>query len=168
MFRSRRRARAPDAPLSPAEARIAALRLLTRREYTTAEITAKLLDRGCTADVTGDVVAALARDGLLDDRRAAGAHVRTALRVKARGRHRIARELERRGIDKALTRDLLGDVTPQDEEATIRKILVARRVPADPDLPTRRKLFQHLLRRGFSVDAISKVLKGGDEPDPED
>jgi regulatory protein len=169
MFRTRRPSRAPDVSLSAAEARITALRLLTRREYTIAEITAKLVQRGCSADDTKSVVDALVTDGLLDDRRAAGAHVRTALRIKTRGRHRIARELESRGIDKALARDLLGDVTPQDEDAAIRRILAARRVPAEPDLSLRRKLFQHLMRRGFSADAIARVLKGGDEnPDPEE
>ncbi len=169
MFRSRRRPRAPEASLSATDARIAALRLLTRREYTTAEITAKLIDRGCSTEDATSVVEGLVKDRLLDDRRAAGAHVRTALRVKARGRHRIARELESRGVDKTLTRELLGDVTPQDEDAAIRRILVARRAPANPDVAQRRKLFQHLLRRGFSTDAIARVLRGDDEyPDAEE
>ena len=53
----------------------------------------------------------------------------------------------------------LAELTPEDEEAQIRRILKAKRAPTEPDPATRRKLFQHLMRRGFSTDAIARVLR---------
>ncbi len=152
----------PDATCT--RARLVAITLLSRREYTAHEVRTRLVERGCAEDVAGPVVDALVADGAIDDRRAAGAHLRTAARIKGRGRHRIERELAARGVAKTLISELVADLTPASETEAIRRILVAR-APAKPDLATRRRLFQHLLRRGFSADAIGKVLR---TPDGED
>src|SRR5215831_8741219 len=132
---------------SRASARTLALRMLGRREYTSAEIREKLLDREVSADDADAVIEALTSEGLIDDRRAASAHVRTASRVKRRGLFRIRRELEARGVAPVIIKDALGELPADAEHTAIRKILVAKRVPARLDPTTKRKLFQHLLRR---------------------
>jgi regulatory protein len=157
-----RRDDAAAAPMTPARARAIALTLLSRREYTAHEVHSRVVARGCSPDEAASVVAALVADGLIDDRRAAGAHVRTAARIKGRGRHRIDRELAARGVAKDIRRDVLGDLTPEAELDAIRRILLVKRAPARPDPATRRRLFQHLLRRGYSGDAIAKVLRDED------
>jgi SOS response regulatory protein OraA/RecX len=96
---------------------------------------------------------------MLDDRRVGAAHVRTAGRVKGRGRRRIALELDARGVDRDLARELMGDVSAEDEAAGIARVLLRKRVPPRPDTETRRKIFQHLLRRGFPAEAITKALR---------
>ena len=156
---TRRGAAAAPAPLTPARARVIAITLLGRREYTTHELEAKLVLRGCASSTAATVIAALAAKGLVDDRRAAAAHVRTAVRIKGRGRHRIEHELAARGIAKDVVRDLLRDLTPETEVAAIRRILARKRIPARPDPATRRRLFQHLLRRGFSGEAVAKAIR---------
>ena len=154
------------APLTPARARVVAITLLSRREYTAHEIATKLVQRGCAVGDAASVIAALVAEGLVDDRRAAAAHVRTADRIKGRGRHRIERELLARGVEKHLVRELLGDLTPQAEREAIRRVLARKRMPPRLDPAARRRLFQHLLRRGFSSDAIQSVLRGdGSEAD---
>jgi regulatory protein len=166
---TRQRDAAAPAPLTPVRARVIAITLLSRREYTAHEVETKLVERGCAADDAATVIARLVAEGLIDDRRAAAAHVRTAARIKGRGRYRIERELEARGIAKDVVRDLLRDLTPEAEVAAIRRILVRKRSPPRPDPATRRRLFQHLLRRGFSSDAVAKALRGGAyETDDED
>jgi regulatory protein len=132
---------------------------LARRDYTTAELRAKLGDRGCDA---GDIQATIDRlgaDGLLDDRRVAAAHLRTASRIKGRGAHRIGRELVARGIDRSLAAELVAGLSVQDEVAAIDRLLLRRPLPSQPTLADRRRLYQHLLRRGFSTDAIAAALK---------
>jgi SOS response regulatory protein OraA/RecX len=42
-------------------------------------------------------------------------------------------------------------------------VLQRKRVPAKLDQAARRRIFQHLMRRGFSADAISKALGGHNE-----
>jgi SOS response regulatory protein OraA/RecX len=105
------------------------------------------------------VIAAFVADGTLDDRRAGAAHVRTASRVKGRGRLRIARELEGRGIDRNLAKELASEVSPEAEADGITRVLHRKRVPARMSAEERRKVFQQLLRRGFTADAIADALR---------
>lgn len=140
-------------------ARTAALRLLSRRDYTTAEIRQKLTDREFEGGETEEAIASLRADRLIDDRRAAAAHIRTASRIKQRGRIRIERELEARGVDRSLIRELLRDLPAEDESAAIAKFLQRRRPPGRLNPADRRRLFQQLLRRGFTPDVIAKALK---------
>jgi regulatory protein len=93
---------APGPP--PGTPRLAALRLLGRRDYSSTELTTRLVDRGYAVDDVRTAIEALVADGTIDDRRTAFTHVRTAARVKGRGAHRIRRELEARGIDDAVIR----------------------------------------------------------------
>jgi|SRR3990172_4552994 len=140
--------------------RAAALRLLSRRDLTTAELTAKLLDRGFeSADVTR-VVKGFVADGTIDNRRTALAYVRTASQVKARGRRRIRLELQLRGLAPDVIDEVLAEALPIDEDfETIRRFLARRGGSARRSLADRQRLFQQLLRRGFAPDAIAKALR---------
>ena len=150
-------------PPPAGSARAAAIALLGRRDYTAAELQEKLEARGFPADEIASTLARLIEERVVDDRRVATAFVRTALSVKGRGRYRIERELAARGVDRALIHELIADVAPADESSAIARILARKRIPARPTLAERRRLFQHLLRRGFSADAIGKVLRGDEE-----
>jgi len=140
-------------------ARSLALRLLGRRDYTAAELRQKLVDRETAPDDADDVIARLQAEGLVDDRRAAAAHVRTAANLKLRGRGRIARELAARGVDAEIAGEALAPLTPDADAEAIARILARKRVPARLDPAERRRIFQHLLRRGFSADAIVRALR---------
>ena len=148
----------------PASLRGAALALLARRDYAVAELKTKLLDRGYLAADVDAVCADLSAAGSLDDRRVAASYVRSALNIKGRGRLRVARELAARGVPRAIVDEALSGVDSQDESAAIRRILTRKKWPARPTLRERRRMFQHLLRRGFSADAIRRELDdAGDE-----
>jgi regulatory protein len=138
-----------------------------RRDYTAAELRDRLLDKGHTEADAGDCVARLLADGTLDDRRVAAVHVRTARDIKGRGRLRIERELIQRGIAPALAHELVAELPSEDEQAQIARLLARKRLPARLSPPERRRLFQHLLRRGFPADAISKALKQRGQEDEE-
>jgi regulatory protein len=164
-MRPRRTPRAAPADTSDAAIRAAALRLLGRRDYTRAELAQKLTTRGYPAAAVGDVLARLAADELVDDRRAAGAHVRTASRIKGRGRQRIARELAARGVDEDLAADALAQISPDDERAVLRRLLARSPLPPHPTPADRRRLFQRLVRRGFSIDLVARMLRYGPDDD---
>jgi len=159
----RRRSAGAESPPTGSP-RLAALRLLGRRDYSSSEVTTRLLERGYAADDVDTAVRALVSDGAIDDRRTAFAHVRTAARVKGRGTHRIRRELEARGIDGPIIRDALEQLSPDDDRDALRRLLARRRLPTPLPPEHRRRLFQQLLRRGFSVDLIARTLA----VDPED
>jgi regulatory protein len=157
-----------DSPAPPltGSPRTAALNLLSRRDYTTKELRDRLIDRDYPADAVDAALAGLAADRLLDDARVASAHVRTALHIKSRGRHRVMRELAARGVSRQAIDDALGQIAPGDERTAIVKVLKRKRYPAHPTLAERQKMFQQLLRRGFAPDAIRGVLGRGEwDPD---
>ena len=134
--------------------------MLSRRELSRAELTTKLIDRGFDRDDVDAAVERLADRRFVDDRRAAFAHVRTASRLKGRGRLRIQRELQSRGFSRDLIRDALAELPP-DEDLNAIKRFIERKARTVDETPTgRRRLFNQLLRRGFSPAMISKVLKG--------
>ena len=142
-----------------AKVRGAALALLGRRDYTTAELRQRLIDREHPPADVDAVVAALVEDRTIDDRRVAAAHVRVSSQIKGRGRLRIRQELAARGIDRHLADELIADLPPDDEAAAIAKFLSRKRFPAKPTAEEGRKIFQQLLRKGFTSEAISKAVR---------
>jgi regulatory protein len=149
-------------------ARSFALRLLSRRDYATSEIRAKLIDREFTSAEIDAAIRSLSEAGLLDDRRVAAAHVRSASQVKNRGRLRIRRELEARGIERGVISQVLADLPEADEAAGIETFLQRKRLPQTLDPAARRRVFGQLMRRGFSADAIAKALRKHGKDDSEE
>ena len=145
--------------------RLVTLRLLGRRDYSSFELEQRLLARGFPANEVTTHLEALRREGLIDDRRVAEAHVRTASRVKGRGRTRIRRELLARGIPNGLADSAVRVLTADDEDQAIHRLLTrhGKGVVASPQ--TRRRLFDRLLRRGFSPTAISRALRSSQQDD---
>src|SRR5262249_31312033 len=101
--------------------------------------------------------------GAVNDARVAAAHVRAASAIKRRGRLRIERELAARGVDKATARAALETLPPENDAAAIRQILQRKRFPARPTPAERRRMFAHLMRRGFAGDVIARVLGNQDD-----
>lgn len=141
------------------QARLTALRLLNRRDYTAAELRTKLLDKDHAPDQVAEALDGLIADGLVDDHRVAAAFVRVAATVKGRGRLRIARELEARGVAKSIVADALSRLPVEDEEAAIRRFLARKRLPTRLPAADHRRIFGQLLRRGFTADAIATVIR---------
>src|ERR1700719_1561148 len=111
-----------------------------------------------------EAIRRLTADRLLDDRRADGQHARTASRIKGRGRLRILRELEARGLDRAIAQEAVSALPDADEAAALTRLLARKRLPHPLPAADRRRLFEQLLRRGFPTEVIRKALRTrGDE-----
>ena len=74
--------------------------LLARRDYTSAELSTRLTDRGYAPEDVADALTYLIANGSVNDARVAAAHVRTSTRVKGRGRLRVKGELMARGLSR--------------------------------------------------------------------
>jgi regulatory protein len=139
-----------------------ALRLLAGRELSVAELRARLRDRDHPAGDVEEAIARLLQDGSLDDERVARAYARTALEVKGRGRLRIARELQEKGISRDTIAVALADVFSESDERAlvgkaIHKKLRGRSRPASQAEYAR--LYQYLLRQGFTPAAVAAELR---------
>ncbi len=141
-----------------AKVRGAALALLGRRDYTAAELRQRLVDKEYAKDDVDDVIRALIEDGTINDRRVAESHLRIASQIKGRGRLRIRQELAARGIDRHMADQLIAELPQEDEAAAIAKFVSRKRFPVKPTAQERQKIYQQLLRKGFTSEAISKAL----------
>jgi len=157
-----------EAPLS---AYTDGLKLLGRRELSVAEMRSRLLDREYTPEEADAAIAKLIEAGALDDRRVAGAYARTASKVKGRGRLRVTRELQAMGIAREVVADAVAEVFGDlDERALIQRAIDKKlrggRKPRT--LQERARLYQFLMRQGFTPAAVAAALRGiGAAPEPD-
>ncbi len=146
----------------PASAYLDGLHLLGRRELSVAQLRERLRDREHPPEEIDDAVAHLLETGALDDGRVARAFARTAAKVKGRGRIRVMRELHAMGIAKETAAEALAEVFGDLDERTLianalRKKLHGR--PRTNDSAEYARLFQHLMRQGFSPGGITAALR---------
>src|SRR6187455_3557366 len=101
-----------------------ALLMLGRRELSVKQVRERLRDREHSQEDIERAVALLIENRALDDARVAAAYVRTAIKIKGRGRLRIQRELQMMGIAKEVGAVALAEAFGEvDERALITKAL---------------------------------------------
>jgi regulatory protein len=148
-----------------------ALRLLGRRELSVKELRERLIDREHPADEIDRAIEHLLDTKALDDARVARAYARTASNVKGRGRVRVMRELSAMGIAKDTASEAVAEVFADvDERALIAKALQKkmRGRPRIADAAEHARLYQYLMRQGYTPAGISaalRKLRGRGEPD---
>ena len=139
-----------------------ALRFLARRELSVTQLRDRLIHREHDRDEIERAIEHLLETRQLDDARTAAAYVRTAMKVKGRGRLRIQRELSGMGIARDVAAqaiaDAFGDVDERAQiAAAIRKKLHGKTKIATPAEYAR--VYQFLMRPGFTPAAVSAVLR---------
>jgi regulatory protein len=172
----------PDA--AAADPHHLALRLLTLRARTTAEMRDALAERGVAENLIALEVTRLAAAGLLNDATVAVQHARRRLRTHPRAPRAIARELTLRGVDRetaaAAIREAADDENELDLARRAAKDWLSRhvsrrssaqdgenaRTPEWAEESTRaggdttgNRLAAYLARRGFSGPSVGAVLR---------
>lgn len=152
----------------PRDPYISCLTWLARRELSEHQIRRRLQARDVPAGVLEEVVVRLRRAGALDDLRTARACARTHALVKHRGPHRVARELDALGIDRAIAAQAMREVFDQtDEQDLIARLLdrrLARQGHVIRDRGEYRRLYGYLLRQGFTASAVRASLRARARP----
>ncbi|MFZ5522842.1 MAG: recombination regulator RecX [Pseudomonadota bacterium] len=144
--------------------RARALQYLARREYSRAELRGKLLPH-VQADEDLEQVSPVNLDALLDDLAARGwlSDERAAAQLvhakRSRfGTQRITRELRQKGIEEELISATLPGLKDSELEAA-REVWQKKFGFAPRDEKEKAKQVRFLQSRGFSLDAIFKVLR---------
>lgn len=150
---------------SESQAKEYCLRLLTARNYTSAELGAKLAARGFEADVANRAIARLTEVGLVDDHAYAEMFVRTRHEVARRGRRAIAMELKRKGISEDDVAEAVSQVSDDAERdaaiGLVRKSMRGASEPADAAERSKqmRRALGMLARRGFDAGLAIDVVR---------
>jgi len=156
--------RPPEDPDSPKAAYFLALRWLTARELSEAQVRSRLAEKGYAEIAIQPALERLLRDRTIDDRRAATAVARTEARVRRHGPHRVMGKLIAMHIDRDLARDVVRELfSEEDEEALLGRTLELRLRGSRErlrDPRERRKILAYLVRQGFSASAASAAIRG--------
>ncbi|MBC7217279.1 MAG: RecX family transcriptional regulator [Candidatus Caldatribacterium sp.] len=120
--------------------------------YTTWELRGKLQKEGFPKEVVEEALAFLSERGYLNDRLYASTYIEEKRQVAPRGYFAFYHELKSRGIPSELLSELR-DMYPLEAEVEDAKGLLLRW-----GVKEKEKLWQRLLRRGFSHEAIERAI----------
>ena len=140
----------------------AALRILTLRDHSEAELARKLAAKGCSPEEVGATLERLKELGYLDDRRFARRFAESALENGRYVGARLKQELARRGVAAPLVEETLQELDQRDEEVLLAELVARRYATFDPATASdkeKRRVIGFLSRKGFSLGAIFRHLK---------
>jgi regulatory protein len=140
----------------------AAVKILTRRAHSVAEMKKALIRRTPDEDLIQRVLARLKQNGLIDDARYAKHFARQRTEIRHQGKYRVARELRARGVPDQHIEAAVQEASANSDEAAMvrqridRKLKLSRGEVDDKKIAS---LYRTLLRAGFSSDTIRRELK---------
>ena len=141
-------------------AHAAALRLLTVRAHSRAEIEQRLARRGFEAEPVATALDRLERAGLLDDE-AFATELAASRTRRGYSASMVGRDLRSRGVDKSIAARAAAAASPPDEEAercvTLARDWVARHPGLAYEVAARR-LAGYLARRGYSSGVVARAV----------
>ncbi len=132
-----------------------AFAVLTRKEYSKADLIKKLALYAEHQDEVIQLVDELARENYQSDQRVAEMIVRSQMR-KGKGPNRIKLALNAKKIDKALVQDDMKEVDWYEEAYQLKVKKYGTEVTKDPRI--KAKQIRFLQYRGFEMDAIMKAI----------
>ena len=137
-------------------------RILARRIYTGKEIRDKLIERGYIDTVIQEVIATMERYGYVNDEVYAEEWIQSRMKSKPKGKIALRQELARKGIDKSIIENALGQAFDGSSESDMALELAQRKISSysrDEPAVARRKLQGFLLRRGFGYEAVKDAIE---------
>ena len=138
-------------------AELRAMAYLARAEQCRSGLTAKLAKKGHDGLHAGRALDYLEGKGYLDDRRFAGAWLRSRALDHAEGRLRLGAELAARGIGRDDAAAALDEFFSENDEGELCRRALERSMRTCRD---RDRLFRSLLRKGFTAAEIRGALAG--------
>lgn len=158
----RDRIRELDSVYKYARAREAALRLLKVRPRTELEIRRRFRVLRTDRQAADRVVADLKAEGLVDDRVFATLWIDEKIQRGDCGRIRISRDLEAKGIERAVVAEELKAALSDAKEVDLAGRLALKKMGRLGDVnaqEARRKVYTYLLGRGFTSDSAAEATK---------
>lgn len=140
-----------------------AMNLLSFKPRSIAEMRERLMEKvWAEAAVVEQVIARLKEFGYLNDEQLAANFASSRLTIRPLGKTRLRRDLQRRKLPNEITEQTLAQIYEGDAEEelidrAITKRLRLKGAPATPEAA--KKLFDYLMRRGFSYDLVRRKVR---------
>jgi regulatory protein len=142
------------------KARQYAFKLLSYRGRSEKELEERLIKKGITKTVASSTIKYLKHLGLIDDMSLAETLKREALTTKLLSQNGARRFILNRGIPCEIVNQILSNDRSEDIENARR--LIDKKLKAFKDYSSdtaKRRLYNLLLRRGYSFETINTVMK---------
>jgi regulatory protein len=143
----------------------AALNFLSYRQRTGREVRRKLVDRGFSEEAIEATMRRLGAVGLVDDEAFVGAYVRDRIAHRPMGVRRMVQDLYAKGIAREVSAPVIEEVLRDEDtdERTLARQVVEKkrrtlRSRSQNEAVLRRRLRDHLIRRGFDTRVVSEVV----------
>ncbi len=136
-----------------------ALNLLSRRAYSEAQVSRKLVGRGASEEQVAEVLGKLREYRLVDDHLYAEMLVREQSRNK--GEFAIRQSLFQKGIGEELAAQALQPLSEERQLASARRLLEKNRwrFSGEDGRRNRARAFSFLARRGFPSEIVLQVIE---------
>lgn len=135
-----------------------ALRLLTYRPRSQAEVRQRLEQRGWSEKIIEETLERLHQDGLLNDAAFAHSWVENRHTFRPRGRRLLIQELRQKGLDEQTIQDALSGMNEEEAAYTAARERAQHLKGLEPRLFYRR-LTAYLVRRGFSYETVGSIVR---------
>ena len=148
--------------ISPEEnARLSALKMLTRRALTLRELIDRLRRKGIDRNLAEDTAGKYLDSGYIDEESITEDHIRRGREDKFAGRFLLKHELGKRGINLDLIERVLNRLYPESDEKEIALGFALKKIKGMSDLSSEtrdRRIGSALHRRGFNAETIAAVM----------
>jgi regulatory protein len=155
--------RPPSDPNSAKAAYLRALRWLTARELSEAQVRERLEERGYSQEAISPAIKRLKDERALDDLRAATMIARTEAKVHRHGPRRVMGKLVAMRIDRDMAKEVVRNLFGETDEQDLLEATLERRLQGKPerlaDAKERRKIRAYLVRQGFSPSSASSLVR---------
>src|SRR5690606_32747405 len=141
-----------------------AVNILAAKPRAVEELRTRLLEKAWTnEEIVARVIAKLIEYNYLDDEQYAKNAALAAIRQRPQGRHKLRQSMARKPLDREIKEKAIDhafEQMPESEliDTVIEKRLRLKGIPETPE--DHKKLYDHLLRKGFSFDLIREKIKG--------
>jgi regulatory protein len=158
-----------DAAMAKLKCHAMAMRLLGKRDFSQAELVARLEKHGHSMATAKDVAGELARNGWIDDARRAESILRATIRSRPASKRLLMDRMISRGIDSKRANATVatsGAESEIDSAVALAKQKLRLLASSDP-ATAKRRVSGLLVRRGFEEDVVTQALDriglGGDD-----
>lgn len=146
----------------PKRAKLRAMNLLMKKEYTEYELRKKLHDGEYPETVIDEAIDYIISYRYIDDLRYATDYI--TAHEDTRSRRRIEQDLMNKGISKATLEKAWisweNSGGEQNEEAMIKKLLEKRKYnPETAEIKEQQRTYAFLMRKGFNSDTVRKMMR---------
>ncbi len=148
----------------PKRAKLRAMNLLQKKQYTQKQLTDKLKEGLYPPEIIEEAIAYVKSFRYLDDLQFAVDYI--TYHEASKSERKMTCDLLQKGIDKDVVKKafdawrVLGG--SQNEEEMIRALLKKKHYSFDCEFKEKQKIYAFLLRKGFSMENVNKVLGGLD------